>query len=84
MTTTAEPTPKLVPRQPGLWNLIQFLIEVAKGQRYLTLTITFQRGQIERIHVDESFTLETLPVKDKARVEQLRASGSLAPANLQG
>jgi hypothetical protein len=82
MTTTAEPQPKLVPRQPGLWTLIQFLIEVATGKRYLTLTITIQAGQIERIHVDESYTLDTLPVKDRARVEQLKAGGVLTPAML--
>lgn len=85
MTTTAQaPAPRLVPRQSGLWNLIQFLIEVARAKRYLTLTLTIQAGQIERIHVDETFTLDTLPVQDKARVEQLRAGGSLAPANAQG
>ena len=75
MPTLPPPPGSLQPSQPGLWNLIQFMIEIAKGKRYLKMTITWQAGQIERVHVDESYTLDKLPVQDKGRVALLSRGG---------
>lgn len=66
LPVTDEPKPRLVPAKTGMARLIAFLVEQAQRKAYCTVTLTIQRGQIERVHVDQSFTMDELPVKDLA------------------
>lgn len=57
-------------RKTGLARLIQFFIELAQERGYAKVTVTVQKGQIEFVHVDRSYTLEALPIRDQGATEQ--------------
>lgn len=56
----AQPAPK-----PGLRKLIQFFIELAQDRGYANVRVVVKKGQIEMIHIDRSYTLDELPVKER-------------------
>ena len=59
------PTPRVVQGgKVGLARLMQFLIELSQKKAWCTLTLTIQKGQIEMVHVDHSYKLDELPVRD--------------------
>jgi hypothetical protein len=55
--------------RPGgaLGRLIQFLIELAQERGFAKITLTIQGGQIEMVHVDRSYKIGELPLKDPGR-----------------
>lgn len=61
-------TPGPAKRAAGpLGRLIQFLIELAQEQGFAKITLTVQKGQIEMVHVDRSYRIAELPLKDPGR-----------------
>lgn len=51
----------------SLGRLIQFLIELAQDGAFAKVTLTIQAGRIEFVHVDRSYKLGDLPVRDPQR-----------------
>lgn len=66
MQQNSLPAPNIVkvPGKVGLARLMQFLIELSQRKAWCTLTLTIQKGQIEMVHVDHSYKLDELPVRD--------------------
>lgn len=67
------------PKRPGLWTLIQFFIELAQERGYATVTVKVQDGQIGIVHVDRTYTLDQLPIRDKARMEAMAGAAAQVP-----
>lgn len=51
-------------KKVGLARLMQFLIELTQAKAYCTVKLTIKAGQIEMVHVDSSYKMDDLPVKD--------------------
>jgi hypothetical protein len=66
-------------RRSGLWRLIQFFIELAQDQGYAKVTVTVQKGQISVVHVDRTYTLDTLPIRDTRGHDGRQAVDTLTP-----
>jgi len=64
------------PRRPGLWSLIQFLIELRQARAWATIQVTIQRGEITAVHDSRSYKLETLPIRDRTGQAAIAAGGA--------
>lgn len=62
-------------RKPGLWTLIQFLIELMQQRAWATVTVTIQRGEVVNVNVSRSHKLEDLPVRDRTGQAAIAAGG---------
>lgn len=65
----------------GLGRFIQWLIEASQARLWVKVSLTIQDGQIKFVHVDQSFKLEDLPIRDVAR---LKDAGLSAPNGGKG
>lgn len=63
-------------RAPGLWTLIQLLIELAQDRAWGSVTITLQAGRVENVHLDRSYKLADLPIKDWSGQQAVAAGGA--------
>jgi hypothetical protein len=81
-----RPSLQAHPAKPGLWKLVQLFIGLAQRKGHATIQVQVRHGQIDIVHVSQSFRLEDLPVAvderanlglgldDAALVEALRAN----------
>lgn len=63
-------------RAPGLWTLVQLLIELAQDRAWGTVTITLQAGKVEAVHMNRSYKLQDLPIKDWSGQQAVAAGGT--------
>lgn len=55
-------------------ELMQYLIELAHAESFGEVRISIQRGQIGTIRFEQVFKPGELPIKDRGRLEHLRAA----------
>jgi hypothetical protein len=73
MNTTPQLTQR---RKPGLWALVQLLIELVQERAWCQVSITMQAGKVEMVHISRSHKLEDLPIKDWSGQAAVAAGGS--------
>lgn len=69
-------TQPVLRRAPGLWTLVQLLIEMSQDRAWSTVTITLQAGKVENVHVNRSYKLPDLPIKDWSGQQAVAAGGA--------
>lgn len=64
-------------KKAGLAEVVRWvigtLIGLAQAKGYGTIRITVQRGQIEFVHLDQSWNLDSLPARPVATADQVLA-----------
>lgn len=65
--------PDLTQASFDLVELNQFLIEWAQRKAFGRIELLVQRGQIVAVKTEETYKPGELPIRDRARVEALRA-----------
>ena len=63
-------------RAAGLWTLIQLFIELSQDRAWGQITVTMQAGKIEGVHVDRSYKLADLPIRDWSGQQAVAAGGA--------
>jgi hypothetical protein len=61
-------------------RLIQYLLELTRGEFYGTIHIQFRRGVIGIVKREETFEASALPVQDLEAVEMMQTAGRLKTA----
>jgi hypothetical protein len=62
-------------RAPGLWTLVQLLMELMADRSWGQVTITLQAGKIENVHIDRSYKLDQLPIRDWSGQQAIAGGG---------
>lgn len=68
--------PPVLKRAPGLWTLVQLLVELATDRAWGTVTITLQAGKVENVHLNRSYKLADLPIRDWSGQQAVAAGGA--------
>jgi hypothetical protein len=61
-------------QQGSLSRLIRYLIELSQAEAWANIRVVVQRGRITFIHVDRTFTLNSLPLKGEPEHQGEKAS----------
>lgn len=68
--------PPTLKRAPGLWTLVQLLIELSQDRAWCSVNITMQNGRVENVHLDRSYKLADLPIRDWSGQAAVAAGGA--------